>query len=75
MSTDSKVTAIEYKYNVMAIESEHCKDLFYLYDKDKKGIGILTFPDGSPTYVLLNKRQAQSLFEELGSVINEIFEV
>ena len=75
MNTDDKVTAIEYKYNVMAIESEHCKGLYYLYDKDKNGIGVLTFPDGSPTYVLLNKRQARALSYELGSVIDEVLEV
>lgn len=75
MKNDEKVTAFEYKYNVMAIESEICKDMYYLYDEDKKGIGILTFPDNSPTYVLLNKRQARALSEELGSVIDAVFEV
>lgn len=73
MKNDEKVTAFEYKYNVMAIESEIFKGMYYLYDEDKKGIGILTFPENSSTYVLLNKKQAMALSQELKSIIDEVF--
>jgi hypothetical protein len=66
------VTAIEYNYDVRAIQSE-AASLYYLEDDDKKDIGILVVRDGTPMHIVLNKNQAYTLAKELKEVCDSIF--
>lgn len=68
------VTAIEYNYDVRAIQSE-AKSLYYLEDDDKKDIGILVVRDGVPMHIVLNRTQAYTLAKELKEVCNLRFGV
>lgn len=73
MATDSNqvVTAIEYNYDVRAIQSES-KGLYYLEDDEKKQIGILVVKDGVPMHVILSKNQAYTLVKELKEVCDSV---
>ena len=66
------VTAIEYNYDVRAIQSE-AKSLYYLEDDDKKDIGILVVRDGVPMHIVLNRTQAYTLVKELKEVCDSVF--
>ena len=66
------VTAIEYNYDVRAIQSE-AKSLYYLEDDEKKQIGILAIKDGTPMHIVLSKNQAYTLAKELKEVCNSVF--
>lgn len=74
MAIENKVSVIENQYNVKAVESE-AADLYYLQDDDKKGLGILTFVDGSPQWVILSKKQALKLAEEIKDICDVVFDL
>ena len=52
MKRDNTLTVIEARHNVKTIQSEICNNLYYVFDDDRKGIGILTF-FGDDEYQLL----------------------
>ena len=75
MKRDNTLTVIEARHNVKTIQSEICNNLYYVFDDDRKGIGILTF-FGDDEYQLLGltKEQARALKREIGDVCNVIFD-
>lgn len=66
------VTAIEDKFNVKAIESE-AKGLYYLYDDERKYLGILTVRNKIPVYTILNQKQLRALQQELQDICEVVF--
>lgn len=72
-SMDSKVMQIEQKFNIKGINSEE-NGLYYFFDDDKKGVGIMTFHDGKPTFVLMTKQQAKAVIQEFSDVCEMIFD-
>ena len=71
-NVDNMITSIEKRFNVQAIESE-AKNLFYIQDEDRLGMGILTVVDDSMTCTLLNKKQIKALIKELKDVYDMLF--
>ena len=72
VDSNQVVTAIEYNYDVRAIQSE-AKSLYYLEDDEKKQIGVLVVKDGTPMHIVLSKNQAYTLAKELKEVCDSVF--
>lgn len=69
---DNKITTFEYKHGVRAIASK-APALYYFFDEDKKGVGIVTFHNGKPLYTVMSKKQAQAVIQEFSDVCEMIF--
>ena len=64
---DEMVSKVEFRYDLVAIESE-AKGLFYLTDDKRKSIGIMTCKKGEKSICVLNKNQVKALLNELGAI-------
>ena len=73
MNRDNTLTVIETTHNVKTIPSELCRNLYYVFDDDRQGIGILTFlGDDEYQFIGLSREQTRALKNELGDIYNVI---
>lgn len=71
-SQDNLMTKLEKQYDVKSIKSE-APNLFYLFDDDKQGIGIVSFHDNSSTTLLITKKQLLRMISELPEIYDVLF--
>lgn len=75
MKKDNRLTVIEAKHNVKLIPSEIDKDLFYVFDDERKGMGFLILLDEEAyQFIGLTKQQARAVRDELTDMCEMIFD-